>query len=154
MMAKIMKDAEHGEGERRKWAKRIWDRDHHRVIHETGANANAVDLHRSREVLSVLQHRYPDSDLVLDKASASIHKVLVPEDQDDEGRVILMLVDRDGSTRLVGEESQILRYTPRRFQCARRLRGSYSGAKDHVLFESIGRANELPVRHPSLRSLL
>ena len=78
-----------------------------------------MELRWSQEVLQSLQKDYPDCDFIWDRASASIHKLLVPEDQDDTGRVPLMLIGRDGSRRLLGEESQVLRYIPRRFQCAR-----------------------------------
>jgi uncharacterized protein len=119
MMARIFQDAVEGEGERQKWARRITERNHHCVVHETGVDADAMGSRRSRDVLSALQQRYPDCEFLMDKASATIHKLLVPGDYDDDELVALYLVGRDGLTRLVGEESQILRYIPRRFQCVR-----------------------------------
>jgi uncharacterized protein len=119
MMAQIFQDAARGEGDRGKWAQRICNRSHHRVAHETGANATAMDLRRSEDVLEALRRRYPDREFIPDVARARIHKLLVPEDEDERDRVTLTLVSSDGMTRQVGEESQILRRTPRWYQCAR-----------------------------------
>jgi hypothetical protein len=119
MMAKILEDADKGETDRRKWARRIRDRDHHWLVHETGDNADAMDLRRSKEVLSFLEKSYPDREFLPDIVSEAIHKLLVPGDPDETDRVALTLVGRDGSTRQVGEESQVLRFLPRKFQSAR-----------------------------------
>jgi HD superfamily phosphohydrolase len=148
IMAKIMEDAEeYGDEERQRWARRIRDRCHHRLIHETGANANAMELRWSQEVLQSLQKDYPDCDFIWDRASASIHKLLVPEDQDDTGRVPRMLIGRDGSRRLLGEESQVLRYIPRRFQCAR-IFVDISSGKDGLRREIKGeRFQQADVEH-------
>ena len=139
MMAQIMKDAECADEERHRWARRIRDRCHHRCIHETGANANARELRWSQEILQVLQAYYPDCNFIWDRASASTHKLLVPEDQDDAGRVPLMLIGRDGSRRLLGEESQVLRHIPRRFQCAR-IFGDVAAGRDGLRREIQERA--------------
>lgn len=130
MMARILEDAERGEGDRQKWARRITERDHHCVVHETGVGVDAVGLRHSRDVLSALRQRYPDHEFLMDKASASIHKLLVPGDHDEEGLVALSLVGRDGLTRLVGEESQVLRHIPKQFQCVRIFANVPRGQKD------------------------
>jgi hypothetical protein len=74
MMAKIMEDAGCGDEERHQWARRIRGRCHHRLIHETGANANAMELRWSQEVLQILQQDYPDCSFIWDRASASIQQ--------------------------------------------------------------------------------
>jgi hypothetical protein len=119
MMAKIMADAEAGEGDRRKWARRICRREHHRVVHETGVNADAMDIGWSLEVLSALQERYPDQEFLWDNAQGRIHKLLVPGDPSDVGQERLSLVGGSRRTRQMGHESQVLHHLPRQFQCAR-----------------------------------
>jgi HD superfamily phosphohydrolase len=119
MMAKIFEDARTGAGDRRKWAERISQRRHHRIVHDTGFNASAMDLRRSKEIHAILAARYGDKDLLWDLASGAIHKLLVPEDQDEKDWVTFPLIGGDGVVRQVGEESQVLRRVPRRFQAAR-----------------------------------
>lgn len=117
MLSQIFRNSQSGNGPQRKWAKKITKREHHRVIHETGLDADAVCLRRSGELLSTIEAKYPELDFVYDTATASIHKLYVPGDE--KMLVDLRLIGSDGHTRSVGEESQVIRSLPRRFQCAR-----------------------------------
>jgi hypothetical protein len=77
-MATILRDADAGNGEHAVWAARIRDREHHRVVHETGEDANAMDLTHSDKVLVKLRQQFPKIEFISDVASASIHKLLYP----------------------------------------------------------------------------
>ena len=119
MMARIFKDSSEGRKDSREWAIRIRDREHHKVVHETGLDADAMDLKRSKEVLRVLQARYSDKDFIYNEASATIHKLYVPGVMEEGAGVNLQLIGQDKRTRPIGGESQVLKTLPRRFQCAR-----------------------------------
>jgi len=119
-IAMILRDAEGGQGEQAKWAARIRDRNHHRVVHQTGEDANAMDLRHSGTVLQRLKGQFPDIEFIPDRASSSIHKLLLPEDQEQEaGLVALPLIESSGEANYLGERSHILKRVPRRFQVAR-----------------------------------
>jgi uncharacterized protein len=116
MMARIMRDARE-DNEAGKWASRICDRRHHKLIHDTGANADAQTLRQSKQLFTEMQKRYDQREFLFDSVAKSIHDLEVPGDV-NPGRV-LMLVGPDGDRRRVTHESQILATIPRRFQVAR-----------------------------------
>jgi uncharacterized protein len=118
MLARMSKDVEEDRGERTIWANRILNRDHHRLVHETGLNADAMDIGRSRRVFQGLRERFPAVDFIQDRGSVAIHNLLIPGDLDDENRIKFTLVSRDGAGRQVAEESQILGKIPRTLQRA------------------------------------
>ena len=119
-MSTILQDADAGKGEHAKWAARIRDRNHHRVVHETGEDANAMDLKHSRKLLEKLQSKFADIEFVPDVAKAWIHKLLLPNDTEAaEGLVDLQLIESNGEAHYLGEKSHILGRVPRRFQVAR-----------------------------------
>jgi HD superfamily phosphohydrolase len=119
-MAMILQDAESGHSEHARWAARVRDRNQHRVVHETGEDANAMDLRYTGTLLEKLKDQYPEIEFILDRASSSIHKLLLPEDQEQEaGLVALPLIESSGEAHYLGERSHILKRVPRRFQVAR-----------------------------------
>ncbi len=128
-MAAILHDAEMGIGGPAKWAVRIRDRNHHRVVHETGEDANAMDLAHSKKLLEKLRAEFPKIEFVPDEAAAWIHKLLLPEDAEGAGWIALALIEKNGEARYLGSRSHILRRVPRRFQVAR-------------IFADIGRDDE------------
>jgi len=122
LLAEIRSDARGAEGDRTRYASRIWNRDHHRWVHATGANANRKDALRSQELLEVLRSKYLDVEFVLDKPrkALTIYKLWTPDDTDDEGRLpMLNLVRSNGSKVVITEESQILGKIPKTFQVIR-----------------------------------
>lgn len=121
MLSLIMKDADEGTKECADWARRIRDRRHHREVHDTGEDANAMDLRRSNEVFEKLKLKFHNLNFFWDKPvrPVSIHKLLTPEDMDDTGLVRFPLTGPAGVISYVGERSHILRRVPRRFQVAR-----------------------------------
>jgi hypothetical protein len=128
-MAMILYDAEMGKGGQAKWAVRIRDRNHHRVVHETGEDAGAMDLKHSGRLLEKLREKFPKVDFVFDVAKASIHKLLLPEDPEATGLVALPVIEPSGEFHYLGARSHILRRMPKHFQVAR-------------VFADIGRDNE------------
>ena len=119
MMNRIMQDADGEENSRHKWARRIVGREHHRVVYETGVNANTEDLKRTQRVMTALQAQYGDCEHLMDVADGSIHKLLMPEDTKDDKRVSLYVTGVGKSLNQAGHLSQILSKIPRSFQCAR-----------------------------------
>jgi HD superfamily phosphohydrolase len=132
-MAAIFRDAESEQGPQTKWAMRIRDRHHHRMVHETGEDANAMDLAHSKRLLDKLKNEFPKVDFIPDEAAAWIHKLLLPDDTDGGGWVALPLIEKNGEARYLGSRSHILRRVPRRFQVAR-------------IFADIARDDEIQLR--------
>ncbi len=118
-MAAIWHDAGTGSSPQANWAARIRDRRHHRVVHETGEDAGAMDLKHSGRLLEKLRHEYPKVDFVPDIAKASIHKLLLPEDRELSGFVALPLIEPSGEAHYLGARSHILRRVDKGFQVAR-----------------------------------
>ena len=120
-MAMIFQDADKGLEGPRKWAIRIRDRNHHRCVHETGEDANAMDLKHSEHLFEILKAKYPDVDFIFDvpKPAPTVHKLLLPEDAEAGAFVALPLIEPSGEISYVGRRSHILRRVPRRFQVAR-----------------------------------
>ena len=131
--ATLLQDADVGHGGAAKWAVRIRDRNHHRIVHETGEDANAMDLAHSKKLLEKLREKFPKIDFIHDEAAAWIHKLLLPEDTESTGWVSLSLIESNGEARYLGSRSHILRRVPRRFQVAR-------------IFADLGRGQEKPLR--------
>jgi hypothetical protein len=119
MMASMMQDAAKGDGAASKWARRIVSRQHHREIHATSATTNATDLKASTQLVTKLKEKYPEVEFIWDKSEAKIHSMLLPDDMNEEKWVQLRLVGKRGETRLLGDQSHILRRVPRSFQVAR-----------------------------------
>jgi HD superfamily phosphohydrolase len=128
-MAMILHDADLGNGPQAKWAIRIRDRNHHRVVHETGEDAGAMDMKHSGRLLEKLREKFSKVDFVFDLATASIHKLLLPEDPEATGLVALPVIEPSGESHYLGARSHILRRMPKHFQVAR-------------VFADIGRDNE------------
>lgn len=119
MMSKIFSDAQSGVGDKRKWAKRITDRNHHRMIFETGVNLDATGKRIFKNVFESIKNHFSDIEVLSDLAEGYIHKLLIPGDKDDKEWIQLSLVEPNGYTKQFGEESQILRFIPRDFACGR-----------------------------------
>ena len=119
MMSRIMSDATDGKDDRAKWAKRLYDRNHHRRVHETGVDASAEDVRRSQEIMAKARAQYSGLEFLGDKANGRIHKLLTREDKSDEGLIKMPLVGEGKTLGYVGYESQVLSRIPREFQCSR-----------------------------------
>jgi uncharacterized protein len=119
MMSRIFEDAKNGEGEKKKWASRVANREHHKKIFETGVNLNAINLRHFGNLVRKVKDKFSDVEILEDVCKAAIHKILTPDDQDDEGLVRLCLKISPTIFREIGDESQIFQKIPRRFQQGR-----------------------------------
>ena len=119
MMSEIVGAADDPAALGHAWAARIRDRRHHRMVLETGEVAGALSLRFAREVLDELKRTYPDCDFQFDRASPSIHKLLIGDEKDAEGLAELQTIGPHGVLGLAGEKSLVLHSIPRDFQVAR-----------------------------------
>lgn len=102
-----------------RWADRIANRRHHREIFATGVDAKAEQLRTAKRVAKKLQDEYTDVHMFCDVADAQIHKLLLPRDASDKGKVVLKLIRPYGAPISVANESQLLKDLTTEFQCAR-----------------------------------
>ncbi len=119
MMNRIFNDAENGEEETKKWAIRIANREHHKVIFETGVNLNAINLGYFKQLVNKVRGKYNDIDIIEDVVNKGIHKILRPDDDDEKGLVRVCLKVSESEFKQIGSESQIFQKIPRNFQQAR-----------------------------------
>ncbi len=107
------------EGPRQIWAKRITERNHHRVVHETGDNADHTQLQRSKRLLRQLQERYETVDFFLDDSPVSIYKLSIPGEQEAPQVQHLYIRERNGNLTLLAHESAIISKIPKRVRTVR-----------------------------------
>jgi hypothetical protein len=114
----IRKDAGR-EGPRQKWAQRIAERRYHRVVHETGDNADHARLQRSKRILKQLQESFPVIDFYLDDSPVSIYKLSIPGEQEEPQVQHLYIKERNGNLTLLAHESAIISKVPKRVRTVR-----------------------------------
>lgn len=119
MTARIFADANGEDGEKKKWASRIANREHHKKVFETGVNLNASGLGYFKTLVGRVKAKFGDVDFLEDTCNAAIHKILTPDDHSSEGLVRLSLKISKDVFREIGDVSQIFQKIPRRFQQAR-----------------------------------
>jgi hypothetical protein len=119
MPAEIIRDAEKAGEPVQRWARRIRDRHHYRLVYESDENAGAAEIRKVKEVFGKIKSDYSGIDFQWDLADVSIHKLLLPEDKEDGDYVPFSMIDTDGTADLLGRRSPILRKIPRWFQVAR-----------------------------------
>jgi hypothetical protein len=102
-------------------ARRIIDRDHHRMIFETGDSADVFTMRKTKTAFQNLTEQFPDVDLIIDVGETSIHKQIVPsDDKEDSAWDPLYVADKDGaSPKAIGAESRLLSVIPKRFRNVR-----------------------------------
>jgi HD superfamily phosphohydrolase len=117
----VMKAESKTEGPRSQLAKRIINRNHHRMIYETGDSADVLTMRKTKTAFENLKAEFSDVDLLIDVGEASIHKQIVPSDEkEDSAWDPLYVADRNGlSPRAIGAESRILSVIPKRFRNVR-----------------------------------
>jgi HD superfamily phosphohydrolase len=130
MMAEILRDADRRGEPFQRWAERIRDRRHHRLVYETDVDAGAMEILKVEKVFGKIKGDFPDIDFLWDQADVSIHKLLLPEDREPRGYVQFSVIDKDGTADPLGQRSPVLRRIPRWFQVAR-------------LFADLGREQKL-----------
>jgi uncharacterized protein len=117
LLVEISKDAETNNA-RSGWAKRIAYRKHHKVVYETGDNADLIQLKRTRRILQSLRRRFKSTSFYLDDNAKSIHKLTVHGQQDQSG-VDFFMIEKDGTPRLITEQSGVLEKIPANFRNVR-----------------------------------
>ncbi len=118
VMMEIRRDAVL-DGPRQMWAKRITERKHHRVVHETGDNADHALLQRSKRILRQLQDRYGTVDFFLDDSPVPIYKLSIPGEQEAPQVQHLYIRERNGKLTLLAHESAIISKIPKRVRTVR-----------------------------------
>jgi uncharacterized protein len=116
-----MKAESHTDGVRSELGRRIVERDHHRMVYETGDSADVLTMKKTKTAFQNLKNDFKDVDLIIDVGETSIHKQIVPsDDNDDSAWDPLYVADRDGGTpRAIGAESRLLSVIPKRFRNVR-----------------------------------
>jgi HD superfamily phosphohydrolase len=118
MLARIMVDAKSDEKPGSRWAKRIAQRRHHKVVFEPGIHiVGGHDLTLVPKVLKDLQDTYDGTDFFVDapKKPIRIHKLLMPNEEADAG-VDMMLVSAAGDRKPIVRASQIFSTIPKSFR--------------------------------------
>jgi HD superfamily phosphohydrolase len=114
-----MKAESSKEGPRSKVAKRIIERDHHKLVYETGDSANVLVMRKTKVAFESLKADFPDADLIIDVGEASIHKQIVPSDDEESAWDPIYVARRGVPLKAIGEESKILSVIPKKFRNVR-----------------------------------
>jgi HD superfamily phosphohydrolase len=118
LLSEISKDAETNNS-RSRWAKRIVNRTHHKVVYETGDNADLILLKKAKRILGLLRTKFRSVDFYLDDNAKSIHKLTVHGQQDEQRVEDFFLIEKDGTPRLITEQSAVLEKIPATFRSVR-----------------------------------
>ena len=127
LLAEILTHPDEDKSKVGMWARRIKNRDHHKIIFETEENLSSSKMRQWKGLVSDLDEQYPKVDFIQDLVNEKIHALLQPnqiespEDQESGKFVTLDVVDKKDGTwkKHIGDISQILGNIPHRFQCAR-----------------------------------
>jgi HD superfamily phosphohydrolase len=119
MLVQIGADAETGHDP---IAKRIVERRHHKVVFRTGDSADAIELKRAKRVFTRLKETFkddPDPDFYFDNAEGTIHRLTVPGEHEESKVEDFFVVEKGGQTRLLTDDSAILKTIPKNFRAVR-----------------------------------
>jgi uncharacterized protein len=114
----IAKDAE-TKNKRSQWARRIINRTHHKVVYETGDNADLIQLKKVKRILEALRLKFGSVDFYLDDNAKGIHKLTVHGQQDEQRAEDFFLIEKDGTAKLITEQSAVLEKIPATFRTVR-----------------------------------
>lgn len=131
------------DGPRKELARRIVERDHHKMLYETGDSADIFKFRRAKQVYQAVSAAYPKVDFVADFAETSIHKQIVPSDEkEDPSSDPLYIADRDGGNpKMISIESSILQKIPKRFRNVRIYAASAAGNLPAIKNEILSQMN-------------
>jgi hypothetical protein len=118
LLVEISADAE-GTNARSRWAKRITFRKHHKVVYDTGDNADLIQLKRAKRILCTLQRKFRSTDFYLDDNAKSIHKLTVHGQQEESRVEDFFMIEKDGRPRLITDQSAVLEKIPASFRSVR-----------------------------------
>ena len=118
LLVEISKDAQTNNA-RSAWAKRITYRRHHKVVYETGDNADLIQLKKTKRILRSLRGKFKSTSFYLDDNAKGIHKLTVHGQQDQERVEDFFMIEKDGTPRLITEQSGVLEKIPASFRSVR-----------------------------------
>lgn len=118
LLVEMSKDAETN-NHRAQWAKRITYRKHHKVVYETGDNADTIQLKKVKRILRALQEKFGTTDFYLDDNAKGIHKLSVPGQQEESKVEDFFVIEKDGTALLITEQSAVLEKIPASFRSVR-----------------------------------
>jgi HD superfamily phosphohydrolase len=121
MMSQTYSDSspEHDDSERHRLARRILEREHHRVVYEVGNHADSKDKKTAFRVKEALEKKFPDVNFILDvDASGTVHKFYVKGDE-DEGEEFFVYDTVCGRYHPLSEQSRIFEKVPKGFNVVR-----------------------------------
>ncbi len=115
-MVQIMERAEQSAAPGNKWAQRIVQRTHHRVVFSLDEKDGTLALRKAWTTLKQIGSRHNSIDFLADfpEDTVTIHKIATASDQDDNG-IDFPLIDH-GHRDSLGERSQILDKLPAKFR--------------------------------------
>jgi hypothetical protein len=94
-------------------------RNHHRVVYETGDNADHAQLQVAKRILKALKTKFESIDFFLDDSPVTIYKLSIPGDQDEQKVENLYIIGRNGNPTLLAHESAIISKIPKRVRTVR-----------------------------------
>jgi HD superfamily phosphohydrolase len=119
VMNDIIKDADEGEGDRRKYAQRIRERKHHSVVYETSYQADASSRNLVIDIEKKLRQKYSEIDFIVDMdASSALHKFYV-KGEEKIGEEFPIYDTVSGRYIRLSEESSIFEKIPKSFHVIR-----------------------------------
>lgn len=98
-------------------ARRILERRHHRLVHDSGDAADASHLKKAKLILRDLEQRFPQAEFILDDCPLTIHKLWTPGDQSQPVED-LYIVDQ-GTRRRLTEFSAVISAIPKQVRTVR-----------------------------------
>lgn len=140
-MTDIRRDAQVA-GPAQAWARRIVERRHHRVVHETGDNADQAALRLAKRILKELSAEFPEVDFYLDDSKVPIYKLWIPGEQEGEQVQNLYIRERNGNNKLLTRDSIIIGKIPKQVRTVR----IFADQQDPVLTAIRQKAKELEGR--------
>ncbi len=132
MFAKIRQNMQCTDPVRRRWAKRICEREHHKQVIQTSGGADNQDKRLIKQLEPELRERFEGVEFLLDdEAGPNIHKLEQPGDREEGIRI--HLTHKGGAISTVNEESMVFRRIPKFYDCFR----IFADTKDDKFLEEI-----------------
>jgi len=122
LMAAMRDDAKSSEADlvRQKWARRILNRQHHRVVFETTDHAQPDEERVAVRLKNTLIRQYPNVDFIIDlDARGTVHKFYVQGEDEEMGEEFPIYDSVSGTTSRLSVESRIFKKVPKRFRVIR-----------------------------------
>lgn len=121
VMADIVADGKRStsDEDRGKWARRILNRQHHRVVYETSSHASPKDEKIALKVSAALKERFPKVEFIEDVAAGTIHNFYVEGVDETLGEEFPVFDPVSGRYLPLSKESRIFEKVPKPFRIIR-----------------------------------